>query len=125
MPLRVWSSPCSPGANLQAGVGIDQADLHVGQRLAHGGDATLDAVVGQGLSDDRRGFGQAVSDGDALGAHAVDDLAHDLDGAGGAGHDAGAERSQIELSEVGMAELGDEHGGHAVDGGAAFVGYGR
>ena len=27
-------------------------------------------------------------------------------------------------AKSGMAELGDEHGGHAVDGGAAFGGYG-
>ena len=112
------------GAHFEVGVGVDQADLHVGQHLAHGGDAALDAVVGQGLGDDRRGLGEAVGDGDALGAHAVDDLAHDLDGAGGAGHDAGAQGAEVELGEVGMAELGDEHGGHAVDGGAAFVGYG-
>ena len=51
-------------------------------------------------------------------------LAHDLDGTGGAGHDAGAQERQVKPGEVGMAELGDEHGGDAVDGGAAFVGYG-
>ena len=66
----------------------------------------------------------AVGDGDAVGAHAVDDLAHNLDGTGGTGHDAGAQGGEVELGKVGMAELGDEHGGHAVDGGAAFGGYG-
>ena len=46
---------------------------------------------------------------------------HDLDRAGRAGHDPGAQRRQVVVAEVGEAELGDEHGGHAVERRAALV----
>ena len=112
------------GADHEAGLRVDQSDLHAGQNLAHGGDATLDTVVGEGLGNHRRGLGLAVGDGDAVGAHAVDDLTHNLDGTGGTSHDAGAQGREVEVGELGMAELGDEHGGHAVDGGAPLSGDG-
>ena len=47
-------------------------------------------------------------------------LLHDFDGAGRAGHHAGSQSGQIEVAEVLQAELGYEHGGHSVQGGAAF-----
>src|ERR1019366_1327804 len=61
----------------------------------------------------------AVGDGHLVAVHALGDGAHDFDGAGGSGHDAGAQGGEIEAVELGVDELGDEHGGRAVDGGGA------
>ena len=55
--------------------------------------------------------------------HFVGDGSHQLDGAEGTGHDAGAQRGQVEEVEHRMVHLGDEHGGYAVEGGAAFFMY--
>ena len=52
--------------------------------------------------------------------HPLDGALHDLDRAGAARHDAGAQRGEIEAREVGMVELGDEHRRHAVKRGAAL-----
>ena len=46
---------------------------------------------------------------------ALDRSLHDLDRARAAGHDAGAQRGQIEFREVGVVHLGDEHRRHAVE----------
>src|SRR4051794_20253496 len=53
--------------------------------------------------------------------HGRDDLLHHLDRAWRAGHDAGPERGQIEVFEIGVAEQRDEHGRHAIEPGAAFL----
>ena len=53
--------------------------------------------------------------------HLVDDLAHDFDGTGRAGHDARPERAEIEFFKELVLQHGDEHGGHAVEGGAALL----
>ncbi len=50
-----------------------------------------------------------------MAVHALGDGAHDFDGAGSAGHDAGAQAGEIEPVEIRMDEFGDEHGGHAVE----------
>ena len=76
------------------------------------------------LRRDRRGLGHAVADGHLGDVHAVEHLLHDLDGAGRAGHDAGAQRRQIEGGEARVIELGDEHRRHAVERGAALGGDG-
>ncbi len=41
--------------------------------------------------------------------------------ADGAGHDAGTQRGEVEAFELGMLQLGDEHGGDAVEGGGGFL----
>ena len=49
------------------------------------------------------------------------DALHQLDRAGRARHDAFAQAGEIEAVELGMLQFGDEHGGHAVERGGAFV----
>ena len=49
------------------------------------------------------------------------DLAHDLDRARRAGHDPGPQAREVEVVEVGVVELGDEHRRHAVERRAALV----
>ena len=46
---------------------------------------------------------------------------HHLDRAGRAGHDAGAQRREVEPANSRVVELGDEHRRHAVEPGAALV----
>ena len=52
--------------------------------------------------------------------HLADHALHQLDGAGRSGHHAGAQRAQVEARELGVIELGDEHGRHAVEGRTAL-----
>ena len=105
-------------------LGVDDLDLDVRQHLAHGRDAALDRIVGGALRRHRRGLGHAVGDGDLAHMHVALHLLHHLDGARRAGHDTGAQALEVELREVGMVELGDEHGGHAVERRAALLGHG-
>jgi len=100
---------------------IDELDLGVGQRAAHGGHAGFEAVVGGRHHGHRRALRLAVADGHLAAVHLVRRAPHQVDGAGGAGHDAGAQRAQIELGEARMLELRDEHGGHAVKRRAALL----
>ena len=105
-------------------LGIDDLDLDVRQHLAHGRDAPLQRIVGGALRGHRRGLGHAVGDGDLAHVHVALHLLHHLDRAGRARHDAGAQALEVELRELGMVELGDEHGGHAVERRAALLGDG-
>ena len=57
----------------------------------------------------------------SLAVHALGDAPHDFDGAGRARHHAGAQRGEVEPVELRMLQFGDEHGGHAVEGGGALV----
>src|SRR5262245_29402163 len=100
--------------------GVDDLDLEVRLHAPHGGDAAFDRIVGGGLEAHRARLGHAVADADFTRMHALDHLAHDLDRAGRAGHDAGAEAGEIEALELGMLQFGDEHGRHAVQAGAAL-----
>jgi hypothetical protein len=52
--------------------------------------------------------------------HALDGALHDFDRTGAAGHDAAAQRRQVEAREIRVVELGDEHRRHAVERGAAL-----
>ena len=88
-----------------------------------GRDAPLERIVGRALEADRAGLGHAVGDGDLAHMHLRDGALHHLDRAGRARHDAGAQRGEIEAAEVRMIEFGDEHGRHAVQRGAAFLGH--
>ena len=74
----------------------------------------------RGLEADRARFGHAVGDGDLAHVHLGDAALHHLDGARRARHDAGPERGQVEAREVRMVQFGDEHGGDAVERGAAL-----
>ena len=90
-------------------------DLDKRMNTPDGGHPALQRIVGGALKTDRAGFGHAVGDGDVAHVHRLVDAAHHLDRAGRAGHDAGAQRGQVEFCEFGMIELGDEHGRHAVE----------
>ena len=73
---------------------------------------------------DGRGLGHAVGDGDLGEVHLGDHALHGLDGARRAGHDAGAQAREVELGKARVVQLGDEHGGHAVQRSAAFLAHG-
>ena len=53
--------------------------------------------------------------------HLLHHALHHLGGAGRSGHDAGAQGAQVELGKTRVVQLGNEHGGHAVQAGAALV----
>ncbi len=53
--------------------------------------------------------------------HPLHHLPHHLDRTGRSGHDPGPEGRKVETLEIRVAELGDEHGGHAVERGAALL----
>ena len=63
----------------------------------------------------RRRLGHAVGDGDLGHVHLVDAPLHHLDRARRAGHDAGAQRRQVDGREVGVVLHRDEHRRHAVE----------
>ena len=99
---------------------VDDLDFKMRLDAADGGNAAFERVVDRGLEGDWRGLRHAIADADLMHVHAVDHLLHHLDRTRRAGHYACPERAEIELVEVGVFEFGDEHGGHAVEAGAAF-----
>ena len=94
---------------------IEHAHLYGRMGPTHGLALVGDVVVHGGLGEHRARLGKAVADGHVPHVHALHDLAHGLRRAGAAGHDARAQVRQVEGVEVRMVQLGDEHGGHAVD----------
>ena len=105
-----------------AGFGVDDLDFDEGLSLSDGFGASLEGgFVGVGHGEDGRGLGESVGDGDFAHAHLLDAGLDDIDGADGAGDDAGAEAGEVEHAEHGVVQLGDVHGGHAVDGGRLRV----
>ncbi len=86
--------------------------------------ALADRVVGARHVVHGAGLGLAVGDQDLRHVHLRQHAVHDLDRAGGARHDAGAKRREIEFGEARMIELGDEHRRHAVQRRAALGGHG-
>src|ERR1035441_7557429 len=104
-----------------AGFGIGDLHFGIGQRRAHRGDAQFHGVVDARHGDHRRTLGLAVSDGHFGAMHALGYRAHDFDRAGRSGHHAGAQAGEIELLEVRVDQLGDEHRGHAVERGGALA----
>src|SRR6266851_4935921 len=102
-------------ARHDASLEIDNLDLDMGMNAPDGGDPTLQRIVRRALKADRAGFGHAVGDGDVAHVHLFVDAPHHLDRAGRAGHDAGAQRRQIEFGKFGMVEFGDEHGRHTIE----------
>src|SRR5919112_2350924 len=84
-----------PRRDLLAALRVHDLDLDLWQSAPDGRDPPIYRVVGPRLGDDRARFGLAVGDGDLLGPHIVDDLAHHLLGAGSPGHDPGAQRGGV------------------------------
>ena len=68
-----------------------------------------------------RRLGEAVGDRHLRQVHLVDHLAHQRLGTERAGHDAGAQRGEIEALELRILELGEEHRRHAVERRAALA----
>ncbi len=60
-------------------------------------------------------------DADLRHVHLFDDFPHYLDGAGAAGHNAGAHMTKVGFGEVFVAQHGDKHGGHPVKSGDLFL----
>src|SRR5439155_11830228 len=88
----------------------DDLDLDVRVDPADGADPAIELIVGPRLGGDRRRLRHPVTDGHLVHVHGRDDLLHDLDGTRGPGHDPGAQRREVGPVEVGVLELGDEHG---------------
>ena len=99
---------------------VDDLDLDMRQDAADRRHPPLERIVDRGLEAHRAGLGHAVGDGDLVEMHLVLDPFHQLDGTWSSGHDAGPQRGQIEFRELRAVQLGDEHGRHAVQDGAAF-----
>src|ERR1051325_1184535 len=106
--------------NGRAGVRGGDLAFEMWQHAADRRHPKLNRIVDPGMERDRGRFGHAVADGDLWYVHLTDDLPHDVDRTGSAGHDSGAQRLDLEAAEAGMVELRDEHRRHPVDGGAAF-----
>ena len=112
------SSPVLAARHHQPGLRVDDLDLDVRVHPADRGDPPLHVVVGAGLGRHRRRLGHPVADRDLGHVHLADHPLHHLDRARRAGHDAGPQRGQVVVGEVGQRELGDEHRRHAVQRGA-------
>ena len=97
-------------------------DLHLKMRLhaPDRRDAQIETVIRRALQADRAGFGHPVGDRHLAHMHVGDHPLHHFDRTGRARHDAGAQRGEVEAREIGMAERRDEHGGDAIERGAAF-----
>ena len=97
-----------------------------GMHAADGRDAPLHRIVGRASgSDTGRGLGHAVGDGDLAHVH----LGSCTCFITSIGHGEPAMMPvrrlvEVELRELGMVELGDEHGRHAVERRAALLGDG-
>lgn len=100
----------------------------MGHEGADGGEAAGEGVVGESVEAGRGRLGEAVAASELAHAEAVDHEAHQVARHGGAGDDAGAYAGEVGLGEapfggvgVGRLEERVEHGGDAVEGGAAFL----
>ena len=94
---------------------VDDLALDAEHRGADRCDARLDGVGRLAHRAARGGLGLAVGDADLAHVHLLDDILHDLDRAGRAGHDAGAHVREIGLVKIGVLEHRDEHRRHAVE----------
>ncbi len=91
---------------------------------ADGADAPVDGIVRLTLETDGAGFRHAVADRHLRHVHLGDDSAHHRNRARRSGHDAGAQRREIELAEPGMLQFRDEHGRHTVQRRAPLIRHG-
>ena len=110
-----------PTRHDHAGGRVDDLDLDVRVDPADGGHPPLERVVGRALGGDGRGLCHAVGNRHLGDVHHGLHLFHHLDRARRAGHDAGAQRAEVEVLEAWVLELADEHRRHAVEGGAALL----
>src|SRR5699024_1141613 len=106
-----------PHGALLPGIRVHDLALHVGEGAAHGVGADVQGVVEAGHGAPGGGLGLAVDADDLLHVHHVGGLPHQVGGAVGTSHDAGADVGEICLGEVLVVHHGDEHSGHAVEGG--------
>ena len=112
----------SPGAQLpgfaarhQMPVAVDNLDFEMRLYPSDRRHTKLQRIVAAALKADRTGFGHPVGDRYLAHVHLRRDFLHDLDRARRSGHDAAAKRAQIEAREFRVVELGNEHGGYAVE----------
>ena len=104
-----------------SGFGIDDLALDLREGRSDGGHADLQRIGGTAHGAAGGRFCLSVYDNDLGHVHLVDDVTHDGDGAGASCHDAGTHEAEIRLFEIRMLQHGNEHGGHAVEGGDMFV----
>jgi hypothetical protein len=88
-----------------AGGRVHELDFLIRVYAAHGGHALFERIVDLALRGHRRGLGHAVADGDLWHVHVLLHALHHLDGAGRAGHDAGAQAGEVGLAEVWRAPV--------------------
>ena len=117
-PKRLGDLAAEPAQVLD--VDQDARSLDVGEQAR-----ILAARLGAARRVRHRGegarLGHAVGNLHALHVHLVEDLLHDFGRADGASHDPGSQRRKVGRREVGVFELGNEHGGHAVEGGGFLL----
>src|SRR5581483_3347193 len=99
---------------------IDDPDFSIWHDAAYGIDSKLQRVIGAGHGDDRRALRLPIGDRHARTMHLVHDALHYLNRARRPGHDAAAQRAQVEIPEPRVLELGNEHSGHPVQQGTAL-----
>ncbi len=100
--------------------GVHQLDLDPGHGATDRFDAFLQRIIRQRQEIDRAQLRLAVGDEHVLHVHVGDHALHDVDRARRPGHDAGAQRREVEFLEVRMSERGDEHRRDAVQRGTAL-----
>ena len=105
---------CTIGDNRTRG-GIDNLDLHMGMDLAHGADLLVERRADARLGADGAGLGHAVTDFHITHVHQGLHLLHHLYRTGGAGHDTGAQGTEIIAGKIGVVEFGNKHGRHAIE----------
>src|SRR5216683_2213187 len=73
------------------------------------------SIVAAALETDRTGLGHPIGDGDLAHMHGGGDFLHDLHRTWSPCHDAAPKRAEVEAPEFRVVQLGDEHGGNAVE----------
>lgn len=93
---------------------VHDLGVGVGHQGADGGQALVDAVVGEGVEAGGGRLGEAVAAGELGHAKALDHELHQVPGHGRAGDDAGPEPVAVEVWRQGQVEQRVEHGRDAV-----------
>ncbi len=107
-----------------AAVRIHNLGLDMRMHPPDSGHAPLQRVLDRGLKTGRAGLRHAVANGDLAEMHGLNAAAHHFDGARGTGHHASAQTGEIKVGEIWMFQFCDEHGGHAIERGAALLRHG-
>ena len=95
---------------------IDNFDLNMRMNTSNRCDTFFKRIVRSTLKTDRTGLGHAVGNGHLGHIHFTDDLAHDLNRAGGTGHDAGPQVTEVKAVEIRMLQFCNKHGWHTMQG---------